>query len=129
MSQPTCPHAEMLSHASVLEAYTKQAVQDEEDQWMIVDRDGRQEQQGRWAPAKIVRHMMSRARRHRAESPFSMAAFLHVWFVQTHLADTASASHSAAPGPRWPSSQSVFLAGWPRPLGRLCHGRRVSFFS
>ena len=66
----------------------QQAVQDEEDQWMIVDHDGRREQQGRWAPAKIVRHMMSRARRHRAESP-SLNGRVS---AQTNLADTASAS-------------------------------------
>lgn len=68
----------------------QQAAQDEEDQWMLVDHDGRREQQGRWAPAKRVRHMMTRARRHRAERRSRHGNIS----AQTNLADTASASAS-----------------------------------
>ena len=39
----------------------------EQDQGMGVERGGRQRQGGRWAPAKLVRGMMTRARRNRHE--------------------------------------------------------------
>ena len=66
----------------------QQAAQDEEDQWMIVNHDGRREQQGRWAPAKIVRRMMVRARKHGAERISHHESVS----AQTNLADPASAS-------------------------------------
>ena len=64
----------------------QQAVQDEEDQWMVVNHDGRQEQQGRWGPAKIVRHIMTRARRAESRSRHGSVS------AQTNLADAAGAS-------------------------------------
>ena len=61
---------------------------DEEDQWMIVNHDGIQEQQDIRAPAKIVRHMMTRGRRHRAERRSHHGSVS----AQINFADTAAAS-------------------------------------
>lgn len=67
---------------------TQAAPQGVEVQWVMVNYNRGREQQRRWSPAMIVRRMMTRARRRRAESqpgPGSLSA-------QANLADAASTS-------------------------------------
>ena len=66
----------------------QQTAQDTEDQWMILNHDVGREQQSRWAPARIVRHMMTRAQRHPAERRSRRGSVS----AQTNLADAAAAS-------------------------------------
>ena len=46
----------------------RQATEEKQDQWTLVEHGRGRGQQGRWAPAMLVRHMRTRARRNRTES-------------------------------------------------------------